>query len=157
MTGASIKTAEREQSDRARRALERVCARGDFEAAQELYSPDFIDHVNGLEFRGHEGILESVGLYRAIFPDLRIQVDGQVTEGDLVTSRWTTHGTHRGRSVTLRGITISRFTNGKIAEDWTASDNLDLVRQLGLRRALRLALSWLTGRLSSGQKPSRRG
>jgi predicted ester cyclase len=150
MTAASIKTAEREQSDKARRALERVCARGDFEAAQELYGPDFIDHVNGLEFRGHEGILESVGLYRAIFPDLRIQVDGQVAEGDFVTSRWTMHGTHRGRRVTLKGITISRFANGRIAEDWTASDNLD-------RRAMILALRWLTGRLSRGQKPSARG
>jgi predicted ester cyclase len=157
VTGASIKTAEREQSDKAQRALEQVCASGDFEAARELYSAAFIDHVNGLEFHGHEGILESVGLYRAIFPDLRIQVDAQVTEGDLVTSRWTMNGTHRGSRVTLKGITISRFTNGKIAEDWTASDNLDLVRQLGLRRALLLALRWLTGRLSRGQKPPARG
>jgi hypothetical protein len=31
--------------DRAREALERVCARGDFEAAREYYSPEFIDHV----------------------------------------------------------------------------------------------------------------
>jgi predicted ester cyclase len=157
MKGASIKAPEREQSDNARRALERVCARGDFDAARELYSLDFVDHVNGLEFRGLEGILESVGLYRAIFPDLRIEVDGQVTEGDLVTSRWTMHGTHRGRGVTLKGITISRFTDGQIAEDWTASDNLDLLRQLGIRRAMMLALRWLTGRFSSGQKSSSRG
>ena len=30
----------------ARRALEEVCARGDFARAPELYSPDFLDHVN---------------------------------------------------------------------------------------------------------------
>jgi predicted ester cyclase len=143
------------QSAKAQRALERVCARGDFEAARELYSPNFVDHVNRLEFRGHEGILESVGLYRALFPDLRIEVDGQVSEGDLVTSRWTMHGTHRGRRVTLTGITISRFEKGKIAEDWTASDNLDLLRQLGLRRALMLALKYLTGRLAGGQSSGR--
>ena len=36
----------------ARRALEHVCARGDLDAARDLYQPDFIDHVNRLDFRG---------------------------------------------------------------------------------------------------------
>ena len=46
--------------DHAREALERVCARGDFEAAGDYYSADFIDHVNETEYRGQEGIRESV-------------------------------------------------------------------------------------------------
>jgi predicted ester cyclase len=133
--------------DLARRALEQVCARGDLDAARELYAPDFIDHVNVLEFRGQEGIAESVALYRAVFPDLQIGVEDQVTEGDRVVSRWTLHGTHRGRSVTLPGITISRFEGGKIAEDWTTSDNMSLLRQLGVLRGLGLLVRWLTGRL----------
>jgi predicted ester cyclase len=141
-----------EQSAKARRALERVCARGDFGAARDLYHSDFIDHVNRMEFRGHTGIRESVGIYRAIFPDLRIDVEDQVTEGDLVTSRWTMLGTYRGRRVTLEGITISRFAEGMIAEDWTASDTLDLLRQLGLRRAAILGFRYLTGRLRSDGK-----
>jgi hypothetical protein len=33
--------------------------------------------------------------------------------------------------VTLRDTTISRFADGKIAEDWTVSDNLGLLRQVG--------------------------
>ncbi len=60
-----------ELEDRARRVIEQVCARGDFELARELYSADFVDHVNAMEFRGQTGIRESVGLYLAIFPDLR--------------------------------------------------------------------------------------
>ena len=47
-----------------------------------------------------------------------IRVLAQHTDGDSVTSRWSLHGTHRGRRVTLPGITISRFENGKIAEHW---------------------------------------
>jgi predicted ester cyclase len=143
-----------EASAKARRALEQICARGDFDAAQELYGSDFVDHVNGLEFRGHAGIRKSVGLYRAIFPDLHIDVEDQVKEKDVVTSRWTMHGTHRGRRVTLRGITISRFADGKIAEDWTTSDTLDLVRQLGLRRSAILGLRYATGRFSPDAKAS---
>jgi hypothetical protein len=49
--------------------------------------------------------------------------------------------------VTLPGITISRFQDGQIAEDWTASDNLTLLRQVGLWRALALAVRYASGRL----------
>jgi predicted ester cyclase len=106
-----------------------VCARGDLDAGRRLYAADFIDHVNRLEFHGHEGIAKSVALYRAVFPDLAIRVDDQVTEGDRVVSRWTLEGTHHGRRVTLPGITISRFENDTIAEDWTVSDNAALLQQ----------------------------
>jgi predicted ester cyclase len=70
-----------------------------------------------------------------------------VSEGDRVVSRWTLHGTHRCRHVTLPGITISRFENGRVAEDWTVCDNLGLLRQLGVLRALAVAVRYLTGRL----------
>ena len=106
-----------------------------------------MDHVNALEFHGQAGIARSVALYRAIFPDLQIRVVDQTTDGDRVTSRWELHGTHKGRTVTLPGITLSRFENGKIAEDWTVSDNLDLLRRLGVRRGLALAARHLAGRL----------
>jgi len=136
-----------DQVDRSRIALERVCARGDLDRARELYATDFVDHVNALEFHGLDGIARSVAMYLALFPDLRIDVLDQVSEGDRVVSRWTLHGTHRGRRVTLPGITISRFQDGRIAEDWTVSDNLTLLRQVGLRRALALAARYATGRL----------
>jgi steroid delta-isomerase-like uncharacterized protein len=129
----------------ARTALEQVCARGDLERARELYADDFLDHVNALEFRGQDGIAKSVAMYRAMFPDLRIEVVDQMADGDRVVSRWVLHGTHRGRRVTLPGITISRFENGKIAEDWTVSDNLGLLRQIGVRRGLALAARYLRG------------
>ena len=138
----------------AKQALEQVCARGDLERARELYADDFLDHVNDLEFRGQEGIAKSVALYAAVFPDLEIRVDDQITEGGRVTSRWTLRGTHRGRRVELMGITISRFENGRIAEDWTTSDNLSLLRQLGLVRALRLGASYAIGRLGRDKERS---
>ena len=134
-------------ADHARTALEEVCARGDVERARELYAEDFVDHVNALDFHGQEGIAKSVALYRAVFPELRIVVEDQTTDGDRVTSRWTLHGTHKGRAVTLPGITISRFEHGMIAEDWTVSDNLELLRRLGPLRGLALAARYLTGRL----------
>jgi SnoaL-like polyketide cyclase len=49
-------------------------------------------------------------------------------------------GTHRGRRVLPRGIVISRFEDGKIVEDWSASDTMELARQLGVWRSLLLLL-----------------
>ena len=131
------------ERDRARIALEQVCARGDLAAAEGLYSPGFVDHVNDLDYHGHDGIRESVGLYRRVLPDLRVDVVDQVSEGDRVVSRWVAEGTNRGRRVRLQGITISRFEDGMIAEDWSISDSLGLIRQLGPGRAILLGIQEL--------------
>jgi len=122
----------------ARRALEDVCSGRDLASVAEVYHPQFVDHVNSLEYHGTEGAQKSVALYLELFPDLSFEVEEQVTEADRVVSRWTLTGTHRGRSVRLWGIVISRFADGKIVEDWAASDTLTLVRQLGVWRSLLL-------------------
>ena len=120
-----------------------MCARADFEATKSLYTEEFVDHVNDREFRGHDGIYESVSLYRRVLSDLRIRVRDQVAEGDQVVSRWTAEGFNRGRHVALNGITISRIRDGRIAEDWPVSDTVSLLRQLGVWRSLVLAVDEL--------------
>jgi predicted ester cyclase len=132
----------------ARHALEQVCSGSDPSAAVGVYSPNFHDHVNAAEYRGHDGIRKSLGLYQLVFSDgdLRIRVEHQVTEGDSVASRWVAEGHNRGRPIRIWGIVISRIENGEIVEDWAASDNLELIRQLGPWRLLLLGLAWLRAR-----------
>ena len=127
-------------TDTARRALEDVCSGRELEQIPDVYHPEFVDHVNSLEYRGHAGARRSVALYLALFPDLSFEVEDQVTEGDRVASRWVLHGTHRGRRVTLRGIVISRFQDGRIIEDWAASDTIEIARQLGVWRSVLLVI-----------------
>src|SRR5215203_1595643 len=129
-----------DNTETARRALEEVCSGRDLDGIPRDYHPDFVDHVNRFTYHGHEGARRSVALYLALFPDLTFEVNDQVTEGDKVASRWTLRGTHRGREVELRGIVISRFEDGRIIEDWAASDTMDLGRQLGPQRTLQLAV-----------------
>ncbi len=130
----------RADRETARRALEMVCSGKDLGSLPDVYHDDFVDHVNSLEYRGHAGARRSIALYLALFPDLRFKVEEQVAEGDRVASRWTLHGTHRGRRVELRGVVISRFQDGRIIEDHAASDTMELVRQLGLWRTALLAI-----------------
>jgi predicted ester cyclase len=85
------------QTETARRALEDVCSGRDLNGIARDYHPGFVDHVNRFTYRGHEGARRSVALYLELFPDLRFQVNDQVSEGDKVVSRWTLRGTHKGR------------------------------------------------------------
>jgi predicted ester cyclase len=140
-------TLEQDQRAIARRALEEVCARGDFVKAAEFYSPTFTDHVGPIDYHGLDGVKKSVNLYRSVFPDLEIEVVDQVVEGDRVASRWIARGTNRGRRASLNGITISHIENGKIEEDWSYSDTFGLLRQLGLWRVAALAADQVRGRL----------
>jgi hypothetical protein len=132
----------------ARDAIERVCSGNDPSAAVGVYSQAFRDHVNGRDCEGHEGIRQSLALYQLVFRDgdLQIRVVDQVSEGDRVVSRWVAEGHNRGRAIKTWGIVISRIESGEIAEDWAASDSLEIVRQLGIRRTLLLGVDWLRRR-----------
>ena len=142
---------ERSQADSARRALERVCSGAGLEPASRYYSPSFVDHVNDLEFRGLAGAERSVNLYRALLDDLAIQVQEQVIDGDRVVSRFLVTGTCLARRVRFNGITISRFEHGLILEDWSVTDTLGMLRQLGLARSVLVGLKFLRGQLGGAR------
>ena len=129
-----------DRAEIARRALERVCSGAGLDPASRYYSPSFVDHVNDLEFRGLTGAEQSVNLYRKLLSDISIRVEEQVTMGDRVSSRFVVTGTSHGRRVHFNGITISRVENGLIVEDWSVTDTLGMLRQLGLARSLLVGL-----------------
>jgi ketosteroid isomerase-like protein len=135
----------------ARTALEQVCARGDMALAPQCYAENFADHVGGLEYHGLEGVRRSTALYQSLFDDLAFEVVDQIAEGDRVASRFVLTGTNRGRRVRLWGITISRVRDGRIVEDWSALDSLELLKQLGLRRTV-LAAPRLLGVLRNARR-----
>jgi steroid delta-isomerase-like uncharacterized protein len=112
------------------------------ELIKEFYAPDFVWHEPDQDVRGYEQARRFVSSFFAAFPDINITVEDVIAEGDQAVSRYTIRGTHRGetedfgppteRQVELKGITIHRFEDGKIVEEWEAYDNLSLLQQLGL-------------------------
>jgi predicted ester cyclase len=148
-------TAAAENREVARTALEQVCARGDMNLAPRCYAEDFVDHVGRMEYHGLDGVRRSTDLYRMLFDDLAFEVVDQVAEGDRVASRWVLTGANRGRPVRLWGITISRLREGRIVEDWSAFDGLELLRALGIWRTLLIAPGFLRPLLK--RRPSKLG
>ena len=127
----------------ARGALERVCSGAGLDAPSRYYGPTFVDHVNDLEFHGLVGVEKSVAIYRKTFSELSIKVEDQIVDGDRVASRFVIEGTCLGRHVRFNGITVSRFEGGLIVEDWSVTDTLGMLRQLGLWRSLAIGLQSL--------------
>ena len=116
---------------------------GDLGVIDELTAADYIGHDPAVPEpqRGPEGIKEFVTGYLAAFPDGTITIEDQLAEGDLVATRWTGRGTHRGelmgipptgKQVTVTGLTISRVVKGKVVEEWTNWDTLGMLQQLGV-------------------------
>lgn len=128
-----------------RRVLLELWGQGKLEVADELYAPDYIDHVaRGPEpsrVSGPEGIKQAVMLFRRAFPDLTYSVEEEMAERDLVMTRFTARGTNTGpflgapptgKVVTYTGFDLNRIENGRIVESWVNYDALGLLQQLGL-------------------------
>ena len=127
----------------ARRVFDEIFNQGKFEVADKIYAKDFVNH----------GVHRDVGLkedqdaargWKLAFPDLKMTVLQEIAEGDLVTVLWSGTGTNTGegnglpatgKKIQARGITIWRIVNGKITEEWSAFDQLRIMKDLGLMPA----------------------
>lgn len=115
--------------------LEEVMASHD-----RLYDPDWVGHFPGmppLDLDGHRQYSE---VMNAAFPDLERTIDDLFAVDDKVVARWTARGTHDGELMgvppsgvvaTSSGITVFRMADGRIAEEWSVSDMLGLLQQIG--------------------------
>lgn len=128
-------------AERARDALQEIFT-GDQSRLADYYAPDFVDHVNSrMEFRGIESIPVSTALPRDLCPDLSVEFDRQIAEGDLVTTYWALRGTYRGRALRFTGVSTHRFRGERIVECWDVADSIETFRQLGLWRSTLMLLT----------------
>ena len=110
----------------------------------DLLAPDYVNRspfVPDLP-TGPEGVPMVMHALWAAFPDLIITIEELISEGDKVASRTTLRGSHQGelfgapptgRSIEVPMMTIERIdAAGRVAEHWRVSDELGLLRQLGM-------------------------
>jgi steroid delta-isomerase-like uncharacterized protein len=123
-----------------RRFVEEFKTGGDETVADELRSPLFVNHSAppGAE-RGPEGGRQLFRALRTAFPDLSVDIDDMVAEGDKVVTRQTFRGTHRGewlgipatgRAVQWAVIDIIRLQDGRLVDHWAVADFHGLLQQL---------------------------
>src|SRR5262245_50265289 len=108
----------------ARRFFEEVWNQQKVEATDDIFAATMV--LNGQSV-ARDAVRQLVAARRAAFPDIHVTVEDQVAEGDRVSTRRTWQATHRGpyRGIAATGklvkwsqISIVRFVDGKIVEDW---------------------------------------
>ncbi|MEV7869776.1 ester cyclase [Streptomyces sp. NPDC088124] len=119
---------------------------GDAEAISkiidEVVAPDLLFHAPvPMGATGVQALKKVWTVLLRAFPDLRVEIEDVIAEGDKVVVRNTVTGTHRGeyrdlpptgRSVRYDEIFIFRFAGGRIAEVWGVVDVFAQMRQLGV-------------------------
>ncbi|MBT8365234.1 MAG: ester cyclase [Deltaproteobacteria bacterium] len=125
-----------------KRAWDEVFNQKKLTVVDELWSSDYIYHgPQGQELRGPESLKQFISHYLEAFPDLHIEIEDLIAEGDKVVSRVVSRGTHKGElqgiaptgnEVTTTLILITRLADGKVVEDWESRDDLGMLQQLGV-------------------------
>jgi steroid delta-isomerase-like uncharacterized protein len=115
---------------------------GKLEALNELVSANSVDHDPAPgQVAGPKGYIDFFSKLRTAFPDLGISLEYLVADDENVSFAYTITGTHQGdfngipatnKRIKARGMQISRFENGKMVERWGSSDELGILKQLGV-------------------------
>jgi steroid delta-isomerase-like uncharacterized protein len=115
---------------------------GDIDGFGELLAEDFVEHEEtpGLD-PTKEGVKQFFHMYKAAFPDLRMEAQDVLMSGDKVVARARATGTHQGeflgmpatgKHVDVQLIDIIRFDDDGLArEHWGLFDALAMLQQLG--------------------------
>jgi predicted ester cyclase len=113
---------------------------GDQAALESTMVEDTTDH-NPLPGQrpGRSGVLDTLAMYRAAFPDLTLTIERQVAEGDLVAQNGLAKGTNTGplmdqpatgAPAQFAWIDMYRIAEDRITEIWHLEDVAGLLQQL---------------------------
>ena len=107
----------------------------------ELCDPGVVDHNPAPD---HEptlaGFKQKVAGFKAIFPDLKEDLQDIIASGDTVATRWVVTGSQQqefmgipasGQTIRVEGMNFYRLKDGRVTDIWTQFDGVALTRQLG--------------------------
>ena len=103
----------------------------------DFVAPDYVDHTNKVD---REGLKRLFVMGLNAFPDWHETIEDIIAEGDKVWVRLAYTGTHRGefmglaptcKKITSKAVDIYRIVNGKLAEYWNVTDNVNILKQTG--------------------------
>jgi len=127
------------------RWFEEVWNQGRAEAIDELAAPEVVSHGladgHGNPITGRESFKTFWAQMRSAFPDIHVDVEHAVTEGEKEVVLCTVRGTHTGEGLGLNptqkriiftGTCMARVKDGQLIEVWNSFDFLSMYQQLGV-------------------------
>lgn len=135
--------------------IENILNTGNSEDVSTFVSPQYTEVVNNRKYHlGIKGIQKKIAGMREIYPDLKLSIDSQFTEGDWVITNYIIYGTQlgswmgikpTGRSIEIRGVNIDKIVDNKILEHGSSTDLLDPL--IEVHQQTQHALHWIKDNL----------
>jgi predicted ester cyclase len=128
------------QNEAAFRYMIEETDKGNYDAWDEVCSPDYISHWGEISWNLEEHKQANRPLLVA-FPDINHEINSLIAQGDRIIARLTLTGTHEGdymgipptgNRIKYTAMLEARFSEGKIVELWGIGDMLTLMQQLGM-------------------------
>lgn len=124
-----------------RRYYEEVVNTGNVDLIEQFVAPEYVEVSDGERYGvGIEGAKAHILGVRQTYPNLHIEVERQISEGEWVVTCIVARGTHggiwlgirpTGKSVTSTGVNVDRVTNGRIVEHGGAANMLGPLLEIG--------------------------
>ena len=123
----------------ARRWFEEVWNQRRVDLVDEMMTGESVGHLEGGDTKGSVAFRQHQAMFLAAVPDMRIEVEDVISEGDRAAVRWRVQGTHSGnglglaptqRRVDARGTTWLVIRDGKIVEGWDTWNQNALLESL---------------------------
>jgi steroid delta-isomerase-like uncharacterized protein len=115
---------------------------GQLDDLDQVFAQSVVDHDPAPDQGpGPAGFKQFFSTLRSAFPDLHITPEHMDSTEDDIALAYTITGTHQGdflgiaptgKQISARGMQIARFEDGKIVERWGSSDELGILKQLGV-------------------------
>jgi steroid delta-isomerase-like uncharacterized protein len=127
-----------------RRYYDEVWSKGNLALVDELMTSDYVNidpATPGTRLEGREAFKQLVAKMRGAFQEMKMTIDAQHVDGDVVVTEWTSHAVHRGalmgipptgKASVTTGVTVSTLVGGRIAQDRAIWDLFGLMRRLGV-------------------------
>jgi steroid delta-isomerase-like uncharacterized protein len=119
-----------------------VASAGNYNVLDEILAPHFVDHDPAPDQGpGIEGLKGFFRTMRTAFPDLKAEPVEVVGTDTHVAMRYTISGTHQGefqgvaptgKSFKVSALQLARFEDGRCVERWGSTDELGMMKQLGI-------------------------
>jgi predicted ester cyclase len=103
----------------------------------EFMASDYFDHTHQV---GREGVKQLFNMGFKAFSDWHETIEDIIAEGDKVWVLLTYTGTHTGEfrglaptgnKITAKNVDIYRIVNGKLAEYWSVTEDLNILKPMG--------------------------
>ena len=122
---------------------EEAMRKGMLDKLDGCYTDDYVYHGIPMmgDLRGPAAFKEMAKGFIEAVSDFQETVQDQIAEGDKVVTRLSGRGTHTGalmgapatgKELRWSAICISRFVDGRVAEEWVEFDMLNFLQQLGI-------------------------